>query len=415
MRRKLLTLLVLVALLGSPVAAFDTFWHAAASRAVGDEFGFTEYARNIMQLGNFSPDLFGPVSEYAAAHLNGEEKAALDDHRIRNAQLRAVAIFLHFDNLDSGLDRNSKFDHIFSQLLQTTQNLLSDYKRRRDVDERTRKVLILVTLGASLHAVQDFYSHSDWIHNDFNKTAVKMVRLSSGDYRAPTWFEVRDKLGNPDNWPFQVRSGTYPPSAGALNTHTHMNHDNSRLIYKEYESPDQPLRSQAEYHNYGPFPARGQDPVSVLQHQQVAVNTAIAASIEWVKKTEVNADAKAAIDFAKRWDLKKDSPKLARELEAGLASQVALSCVAGKWDGEDPPSESSPLCKSAFDHKMNPFIGGTGPQIKTEIIGLAAGLGVPLALKLTGKFWDVYGRYHILEHLTDGIGSESGHYSFPPK
>src|SRR5215470_3527249 len=137
MWRKVFALLVLVALLGSPIAAFDTFWHAAASRAVGNEFGFTEYARNIMQLGNFAPDLFGPVSEYAAAHLNGEEKAALNDHRIRNAQLRAVAIFLHFDNLDSGLDRNSKFDHIFSQLLKTTQNLLSDYKRRRDVDEPT--------------------------------------------------------------------------------------------------------------------------------------------------------------------------------------------------------------------------------------------------------------------------------------
>src|SRR6266550_5972444 len=33
--------------------------------------------------------------------------------------------------------------------------------------------------GASpkLHAVRDFYSHSDWIHNDFNKNDVKMAKL----------------------------------------------------------------------------------------------------------------------------------------------------------------------------------------------------------------------------------------------
>ena len=42
--------------------------------------------------------------------------------------------------------------------------------------------------GASpkLHAVRDFYSHSDWIHNDFNKNDVKMAKLATGGVRAPT-------------------------------------------------------------------------------------------------------------------------------------------------------------------------------------------------------------------------------------
>jgi hypothetical protein len=160
--------------------------------------------------------------------------------------------------------------------LQSTQNLLAGY-RKLNVDDRTRKVLTLITLGASLHAVQDFYSHSDWIHNDFNKTDVKMIKLPSGDLRAPTWFEVRSKHDVPDKWPFQVKSGIYPPIAGALNTHTHMNHDNSRLMYMEYENPGQPLRSEAEYHNAGAVPARGDD-ASNFAHQQLAVNTALAAS-----------------------------------------------------------------------------------------------------------------------------------------
>lgn len=242
-----------------------------------------------------------------------------------------------------------------------------------------------------------------------------MVGLPSGGYRAPTWFEFRDKFGDPDKWPFQVRAGTYPPIAGLRNTHTHMNHDNSRLVYKEYESPGQPVRPQTEYHNSGSFPAREQDPASVLQHQQTAVNTAIAASIEWVTRVEGNANAKAAIDFAKGWDLKKDSSKLANELEAGMAVQMALSCAAGKWDGDDPPGEQALLCKSVLERKINPIAGATGPQLQNEIIGLIAGLGVPWALRFTGKFWEIHGQYRILQRLADGIGSGSGHYSFSQK
>ena len=119
------------------------------------------------------------------------------------------------------------FDYIFSHLLQQTQALLAGYNQIK-VDERVRKTLTLVTLGAALHAVQDFYSHSDWIHNDFDATEVKTVRLAGGGVRAPTWFEFRDRCDDPAKWPFQLHSGIYPPLGGERYTHTHMNRDNSR-------------------------------------------------------------------------------------------------------------------------------------------------------------------------------------------
>jgi hypothetical protein len=40
---------------------------------------------------------------------------------------------------------------------------------------------------------------------------------------------------------------------------------------------------------------------------------------------------------------------------------------------------------------------------------------MPAALKFTGMFWDVHGQYHILEHLAEGFGSDTGHYQFPKK
>jgi hypothetical protein len=385
-------------LLTPPAAGFDTRWHLLCSQKVGEQFGFTEHAWKIMQLGNFSADFFGPVSEYASKGLAGSELNALISHQENNRQVRGAALFLHFDNLSSDFQSNSDFDFLFNHLLESTRNLLASYNSLR-IDERTRKTLVLVTLGASLHAIQDFYSHSDWAHNGFD--------LSPEASRAPTWFEYREKHRDPDQWLFRVQSGIYPPVAGVPNTHTHMNHDNSRLLYMESENPGQPLRSQAEYHNAGIAPARGDD-ASALAHQQLAVNTAIAASIEWVRKVEENADARRAIESAKAWNLTLQDAKLAKELEAGLSTEMALSCAAGKWDGD---GNKDPICRSAFGRGA-PGTGGSQGSVGSEIIGLAANLFLPFALKYTGMFWDIHARYHVLEGLAEEIGSDSGHYRF---
>jgi hypothetical protein len=410
MFRKLVVLFMLVAVLASPASGFDTFWHSEATRKVGEAFGFSEDARKIMQLGNFSPDFFGPVSDYAANNLHGKGLDALNQYVAKNAQDRDAAIFFHFDNLNGDLDRNSKFDAVFSRLLTNTQSVIGTYIKQTNADERTRKTMTLIVLGASLHAVQDFYSHSDWIHNDFNNTAVKLIHLPAGDYRAPTWFEFREHAGDPDKWPFQVKTGIYPPIAGAVNTHTHMNHDNSRLIYKEYETQGEPVVSQAKYHDAGPVPAHEQDAASAAAHQQMAYNTAVAASIEWVKKVEENSDAKAAIESAQSWQLKLKEPKLARELEAGQITQMALSCAAGKWDGEDPPGDRGVLCRTVLDQTITPSSVSSAAKIESIIVGLAAGAAFPYALKYTGKFWEIHRQYHLLDHLAAGIGS-ARHYS----
>ena len=77
MLRKLIALFMLLALLASPASGFDTFWHSEATRKVAEANGFSEDARKIMQLGNFSPDFFGPVSDFAANNLHGKGLDAL--------------------------------------------------------------------------------------------------------------------------------------------------------------------------------------------------------------------------------------------------------------------------------------------------------------------------------------------------
>lgn len=409
--RGVIIALMLFALLCSPASGFDTYWHQEAVRRVAEAFGFSEDARKIMQLGNFSPDFFGPVSELASQNLQGQTLQSLNQFGAANAESRQSAVFLHFDNLYGELQGNAKFDSIFAQLLKNTQTALVAYRNQAGADDRTRKALVLITLGASLHAVQDFYSHSDWVHQDFSHTPAQPVTLPAGGTRAPTWFEFRAKAGVPDKWPFQVKSGIYPPVASAANTHTHMNHDNSRLEYRELESPGQPLVSQAKYHDAGNVPAHEQDTASVLAHQQYAYNTAVAASVEWVNKIEENADAKAAIDFARGWNLKTDKPKLVKELDAGLATQLALSCAAGKWDGEDPPGDRGVLCRTVLDKSISASSATSASNLESIIVGLGARVAFPWALKYTGKFWEVHKQYGILQALSQGIGSMSGHYS----
>src|SRR6476620_9845100 len=181
MFRKLVALFMLLAVLASPASGFDSFWHSEATHKVADAFGFSEDSRKIMQLGNFSPDFFGPVSDFAANTLHGQGLNALNQYLAKSAQDRDAAIFLHFDNLNGELDRNSKFDSLFNRLLANTQSVLGAYIKQTNADDRTRQVMTLIVLGASLHAIQDFYSHSAWLHHDFNSTAVKPVRLPSGE------------------------------------------------------------------------------------------------------------------------------------------------------------------------------------------------------------------------------------------
>jgi hypothetical protein len=114
MLRKMFALLAAFGLLVSPAAGFDTYWHSQCSQSVGEKFGFTPDAWKIMQLGTFSPDFFGPVSEYASKKIQGPELDALNQSGANDPQIRGAAMFLHFDNLNSDFKSNSNFDYLFA-------------------------------------------------------------------------------------------------------------------------------------------------------------------------------------------------------------------------------------------------------------------------------------------------------------
>jgi hypothetical protein len=220
---------------------------------------------------------------------------------------------------------------------------------------------------------------------------VSLVKTSWGKMRAPTWFEVRAKLGDPNAWPFKVRSGIYPPTEGEKYSHTHMNHDNSQLFYDN--------ASQVTFHNTGPVPAGK----SASEHQLFAVNSAAGASIEWVKLLMTFPKAKEAIEYARSWDVKKFNPAMEHDLENGLTSTLFMSCVKYKWDGNNPPQQRKTQCSAGLS------MGGAGTALAPFTMGATGVLPTP-----ANEFWGVEIQQNIVDHLTTGFGGADGNYAFDP-
>ena len=379
--------------------AFDTFWHSAATGAMGRQYGFTQDSLNVVQFGNFAgPDFFGPFYDSALPKLGIQQ--FMEAHQTETMPVRKMATFMHFDNLHKKITANWQFDYLFVRLLENTQAEILKIFGDGNLNEGTKKIAILETLGIALHMVQDFYSHSDWIHQDFELLGIPLVKTTWGPERAPTWFELRAMLGDPQ-WCFSyvIHSGIYPADsnvAGSNFTHSRMNHDNSQLVYTETENETpnggEPRISQVQHHSEGSKPA---DLVGPAEHQLFAINTAAGASIEWVDMLEkLYPGVTAAIDYAKAWDLKAFNPAMLNDLTNGLDVALFASCAASKWDGFDPPPGRKIPCSAA----MTP---GYGFNLLAH--GLAG---------FFNEFWGDILKLNLVEHLTRGYGDQGGDYSF---
>ncbi len=371
--------------------AFDSYWHSSIAAEAGHACGFSDDAIKVFQLSSFCLDYFGPF----VTEILGTVEKNVSYLELRNlpstGATHAASNFMHFDNLAGALNRNWKFDYLWSRLLDNTRNTILSYYHRADLSRDDCKKLILLTIGGSIHMIEDFYSHSDWTHFNFTKMGFDQQKDEMGNLRAPTWFEVRKKFDSPssvrrsENWKFKLSSGVFPPaddvpksSLGVPISHTTMNHDNSQLYYSG--------QSQITFHNFGAVPAR--DSISAVKHQLYAYHTATAAVIEWIGMIEEDTAVKKAIDYARKFDVKTVDRDLADDLDDGASSILMLSCIMKKWDGSYPPPERDKEC-GAF--KILPH------------------LHIP---KMSNKFWGSFPKDSILQHLSLGFGDSTGHYTF---
>ncbi|WP_309719077.1 C2 domain-containing protein [Armatimonas sp.] len=187
-RWKSIGLLVALVLLGTPAArAFDTGPHQDLTDEVLREVGFSTDANRTAQLENWLVDYYSnsPTTKV----LRGGEKSLEQ---------------LHFD----GLTTSSRVSNYWDRLTVNTKISVQEAAREKDAFK------LIVLIGMSLHAVQDFYTHSNWVETHPSP--------AGSDYATVTWFDSKKRDG--------VRTGNYP-NTGKGNANDHgdygygMNHD----------------------------------------------------------------------------------------------------------------------------------------------------------------------------------------------
>jgi hypothetical protein len=262
----LVTGLGIAGLWAAPARAFDTGHHFDLTRSALQEEGFTGTAVKVAQLQNWLVDYY---SSQPTAKLQGDLEK------------------LHFDNLYSTAQINNAWGH----LARNAHGAIQDAARQND------KLRALTLLGATLHAVQDFYTHSNWVE----------THLGTGEsYRTETFFD------NPPGKDVDLYTGYYPnnpkPAAG-------------RKPHGEYSNG-------LNHDSY------------VRPHWDEAYIFAYVASLQWAAALrnwaeEANPGFWAGVQ-AFSGDTAQDRTDLDRDLNAAyrISQWVALKGAQGHWKGK---------------------------------------------------------------------------------
>jgi hypothetical protein len=186
------TVSLLFALLVVPAIAFDTGPHASITVDALMRAGFNRNAAIAIQVENWLTDYY--TSSPTSLAPGGPAKCDLEK--------------LHFDDLFSTAD----IENYWATFTANTKAAVQQAEKDDDVVE------FYVVLGMSLHVVQDFYSHSNWVEQN---------GLTSGKYRTATWFQMssRPPAGLYTGWYgncLNLPPGNHVPHGGYTSG---MNHD----------------------------------------------------------------------------------------------------------------------------------------------------------------------------------------------
>ena len=187
--------------LPSTAGAFDTGPHADLTRDALTSEGFGPAAADVGMVDNWFVDYYtnpdkNPYSGHASALIGVTRLGLAREDWLQ--QWVSGARHMHFDSEihDTGhpnLGTTAGIEKEWQRLMYLTR------KWARYAGQNNDPLRLMAVMGISLHAVQDFYSHSNWVE-DRGELGRGGPGLSPDQYGdAPTWFDVpakdREKLG----------------------------------------------------------------------------------------------------------------------------------------------------------------------------------------------------------------------------
>ena len=181
--------------LASSPLAFDTKWHADATRIAMDRNGFSSDARLLCQFLNYLTDYFSAVDlEEVYAQLPPSVPKG-GTNGLQGVDMPDVSR-MHFDALTS----HAQVEHQWKTLEANTKAALVKWAAQPSVKDGYRPVVLMTIVGASLHAVQDFYSHSNWLRKA--KPAAGVM---------PIWFDLPEA----ERLRLDIKTGGIPTATSA--------------------------------------------------------------------------------------------------------------------------------------------------------------------------------------------------------
>ena len=302
-RRAAATAVALAALaaLAAPGAqAFDSGPHTDLTRDALTAEGFGTSAANVAAVDNWFVDYYWNAKENPFSGHAGMLLEALANANVVTIEHWPDKIIfgtnhLHFDSSEAGfpdLSSAQGIDEEWQRLMKITRRLLSQTK-----DPLT----VLTILGISTHAVQDFYSHTNWVETAGEYGSPDGPGWSSRYGSAPTYFDI-DKSVRESK---AIYSAVHDVPRGHGKWQT--NHNDSLQDGLNKDWPGRPLYEKAYL-------------------------TAYFATRQWVRA------ARGWLGDEAVWARAKNLAAPAR-LKQDLRASLDVSKYAGHWQGNGQPCE----------------------------------------------------------------------------
>lgn len=321
--------------------AFDTWWHAECTRKAMVANGFSADARLATQFSNYLTDVF-PAFTLANEKLTEAGLSALKLNADPSYE------FMHFDAIFSLKDIEKNWD----LLLKNTITALKKYAGSAEVKPGFKLIVLYNIIGSSLHTVQDFYSHSNWVNRHIALGQKNPI---------PIWFETTQS----DRMKLNLVTGAYPDGSkkGKLN-HGDLNKD----------CTGRNLNTQA-------------------------VEVAERASIDWLKRLMDSTASEVPWGELKSYDIQKNIVMKRFLVQLDATFLTTSSIVANHFDGPTP-------VKFVFSPEKD--LTKEFRLARTALMSTLQQYTANMAIKdnthaLPSPYWSGHIIYHITRDLAFGL------------
>jgi hypothetical protein len=237
--RAVVVAFVSAAILAAPAAAFDTGPHADQTVSGMLDEGFGYPAAQIARLNNWWVDMYTSASKIPfSGHADWKKVALAGDlgyNEHWSQDILDTVSELHWDPRGN----NSTPDGIESQWHKLELNTRLAVIQAKTADHPS--LALLSVIGASLHAVQDFYAHSNWVEPSGPAPFDGPGWAAAGYGSAPTWFDVPQPVR--DASAVYVAAQNYTDGPPIRRIHGSWQADPARALAKDW--PGRPYYTEA--------------------------------------------------------------------------------------------------------------------------------------------------------------------------